>query len=84
MRYLVPAAFYPPPVTVVPCSCSIRTLLSSMSLSYRSDPAWADVTPLPQDDGADPVVPIAYSAACTTYIPHTGRGVYAVLSCERP
>ncbi|KAG2178052.1 hypothetical protein INT43_003305 [Umbelopsis isabellina] len=28
---------------------------------YASNPAWADVQPIPQDDGANPLVPIAYS-----------------------
>jgi protein farnesyltransferase/geranylgeranyltransferase type-1 subunit alpha len=33
-----------------------------MKTSYSSDQAWADVVPVPQDDGPDPVCPIAYSA----------------------
>ncbi|KAJ2965019.1 hypothetical protein NQZ79_g53 [Umbelopsis isabellina] len=29
--------------------------------SYANNPVWADVQPIPQDDGANPLVPIAYS-----------------------
>ena len=28
---------------------------------------WKDVTPVPQNDGADPVCPIAYSNECTFF-----------------
>ena len=32
---------------------------------FADDPEWADVTPVEQDDGPDPVCPIAYTAAFT-------------------
>ena len=31
---------------------------------YSDNPNWADVQPIPQDDGANPLVPIAYSHEC--------------------
>jgi protein farnesyltransferase/geranylgeranyltransferase type-1 subunit alpha len=32
--------------------------------SYAENPEWADVQPIPQDDGVNPLVPIAYSREC--------------------
>lgn len=35
---------------------------SYIPLSQREQ--WADITPIPQDDGPDPLVPIMYSTEC--------------------
>jgi protein farnesyltransferase/geranylgeranyltransferase type-1 subunit alpha len=35
---------------------------SYIPLSHREQ--WADITPIPQDDGPDPLVPIMYSTEC--------------------
>lgn len=31
---------------------------------YKNKKEWQDVTPVPQDDGEEPVVSIAYTEAC--------------------
>jgi protein farnesyltransferase/geranylgeranyltransferase type-1 subunit alpha len=35
---------------------------------YSCNPEWNDVTPIPQDDGPNPLVPIAYSKECTVQL----------------
>jgi protein farnesyltransferase/geranylgeranyltransferase type-1 subunit alpha len=33
-------------------------------IPYNEREEWQDITPIPQDDGPDPVCPIAYSDDC--------------------
>ena len=33
-------------------------------LLYSENPEWKDVAPVPQDDGPNPLVPIAYAREC--------------------
>jgi protein farnesyltransferase/geranylgeranyltransferase type-1 subunit alpha len=37
---------------------------------YAGAQEWADVQPIPQDDGENPVVPINYSAECKPCTDH--------------
>lgn len=41
---------------------------SSEWVLYSKRREWSDVTPLPQDDGENPVVVIAYSDKCETFL----------------
>lgn len=46
------------------CDSSDEEYLGSSWLPYSERSEWADVAPLAQDDGANPVVSIAYSQMC--------------------
>lgn len=39
-------------------------MAAATELPYSKRPEWSDVSPVSQDDGPNPLVPIAYSADC--------------------
>jgi protein farnesyltransferase/geranylgeranyltransferase type-1 subunit alpha len=43
----------------------VSDVLLFVQQPYSERPEWADVEPVPQDDGPNPVVPIRYSADFT-------------------
>ena len=46
--------------------------MSSKQLPISERPEWADVTPIPQDEGPNPVVKIAYSKKCKNNLQYAG------------
>jgi hypothetical protein len=48
----------------LPLGHSLKERKPSTAMVYAGTEEWADVQPIPQDDGENPVVPINYSAEC--------------------
>ena len=38
--------------------------MATSFIPFNERPEWADIKPIPQDDGPNPVVPIAYAPEC--------------------
>lgn len=41
-----------------------RPMSDQDDIPFYEKPEWADVVPIPQDDGPNPLVPIAYTKEC--------------------